>query len=636
MFHSGIVSEWLLVTQVVGYTASTVIVLLLAALVRRAARFEDARPYALLVWAILLWNAGNLVAAAGVLLGVPFDSGLVGIAMFAAFCGAALSPAGALIMWHGVDRPSGGSMWLAHFSLAVGMLLIALLGAPKILGGASASEHLLWNLLAYHVALFFGIGGWKFYRSGRTTLASRLGIGMAGLGALVVGVSVFLEKGIMPSEPPAVLSLGIGRQVATHVMTLGALLFLARFRLADVFIRQSLRMIAAVLLGVMCASVLARLPTDASPLAGGSMMAVTFVAGALAIAALLLSFAAVDRLIVSIVDRWLFRQPDYERALTRLRDELAGARDRTALHEHAARFVRETMALQHARVTPAALAMKDANVVIVPVPTADGAQDLLEATPRWDHPTLLGREVQFLRAAATTLGHRLDAVSREQEEIDRLTREADLQRQVSEATLRALQAQINPHFLFNTLNTIADLIQEDPAGAEAMTLRLAEVFSHVLTNGHRPLRSVRDEMEFLRTYLTIEEARFGDRLHVTFVVEPAAEHAIIPSLILQPIVENALKHGLSRKVGSGHLTISAICDHDDLLLSVEDDGVGPSAPSTPHRATPSTGVGLRNIAERLDTLYADRASVRFEPASRGGTVVTVRLPLHAHDQEPVG
>jgi two-component system LytT family sensor kinase len=302
------------------------------------------------------------------------------------------------------------------------------------------------------------------------------------------------------------------------------------------------------------------------------------------------------------------------------------------------------MALQDVRLMPAAAVTNDVSVVTIPVQTSAGVQDVLEATPRWDHPTLLDREVEFLRAAATTLGHRIDAVRREQGEIDRLTREADLQRQVSDATLRALQAQVNPHFLFNTLNTIADLIQEDPAGAEAMTLRLAEVFSHVLSNGHRPFSSVREEMDFLRTYLTIEEARFGDRLHVVFAVDPAAAHAVIPSLILQPAVENALKHGLSRKIGSGHLTISAVVEGDELQLSVEDDGVGPStslgtSPST-HASSPrslrTNGVGLRNIAERLETLYADRASVRFGPAPLGGSVVTVRLPLHAHDQEPVG
>ncbi len=667
MRHTGVISDWLLVSQVVGYTVSTVIVLLLAALVRRAARFDDACAYGLLVWSVLLWNAGNLVAGVGMLVGVPFEAPLVHTAMVVALSGAALSPAGALFMWHRLERPSAASIWLVRASFSMGVILTLWLWTQHALG-SPLKDTLLGPLIGYHTSAFFVLGAWVFYR-GRTTLASRMGIGMAGLGALGVGLSVLLEKGVSPIEAGTNTTLfEVTRQISTHLMTLGALLFLARFRFADVFIRQSLRMIAAVLLGVLCAVGLARPSIAATPFAATQGPAIALVLGTLAVAALLLSFTAVDRLVVAVVDRWLFQQPDYDRALARLRDALAGERDRAALHERTTRLVRDTMTLQDLRVASNVAVTKASPVVTVPVQTSDGAQDVLEATPRWDHPTLLDREIEFLRASATMLGKRLDAVCREQDEIDRLTREADLRRQVSEATLRALQAQVNPHFLFNTLNTIADLIQEDPAGAEAMTLRLAEVFSHVLTNGDRPFSSVHEEMEFLRTYLTIEEARFGDRLHVAFAVDPEAAHAIIPSLILQPAVENALKHGLSRKIGSGHLLISAIVDGGELQLSVEDDGVGPStslrtSPSTSLRASPSTslrtspstllraspstrapaarslrtgGVGLRNIAERLETLYADRASVRFGPAARGGSVVTVRLPLHAHDQEPVG
>ena len=128
------------------------------------------------------------------------------------------------------------------------------------------------------------------------------------------------------------------------------------------------------------------------------------------------------------------------------------------------------------------------------------------------------------RARAT-----LDALRREEEAVERQSREALLEQQVTEAELRALRAQINPHFLFNCLNTIADLVVRNPARAETMTLRLAEVFRHVLDHSSRPLTSIRDEIEFLRTYLYIEEARFGDRLQVKIEVEPGLEREQIPS-----------------------------------------------------------------------------------------------------------
>ena len=148
---------------------------------------------------------------------------------------------------------------------------------------------------------------------------------------------------------------------------------------------------------------------------------------------------------------------------------------------------------------------------------------------------------------------------REREAIERQSREALLLQQVAEAELRALRAQINPHFLFNSLNTIADLIVRDPLRAEAMTLRLASVFRHVLAHSSRSMTTLREEMEFLRTYLYIEEARFGTACTSPSMWLPDAAGQPIPSLILQPLVENAMKHGLGPKPGPGqHLDLGAI------------------------------------------------------------------------------
>jgi len=203
--------------------------------------------------------------------------------------------------------------------------------------------------------------------------------------------------------------------------------------------------------------------------------------------------------------------------------------------------------------------------------------------------------------------------------VERRSREAVLLQQVTEAELRALRSQVNPHFLFNSLNTIADLIVRDPPRAEAMTLRLAGVFRHVLANTSRPLTSIRDEMDFLRTYLSIEEARFGDRLQVEFDVPADAAALQIPSLILQPLVENALKHGLAPKPGPGHLWISARLQPSQVTLLVEDDGMG-------LRTSQSPGVGLANVTDRLRTLYQDRAGLRLEPREAGGTRASVTIP----------
>jgi two-component system, LytTR family, sensor kinase len=273
---------------------------------------------------------------------------------------------------------------------------------------------------------------------------------------------------------------------------------------------------------------------------------------------------------------------------------------------------------------PAALlegeTVERAGEVLVPMTTGGRVTHLLVASPGPARPGLVSHDLDYLRAIAALFGNRLDELAREREAIGRQSREALLVQQVTEAELRALRAQINPHFLFNSLNTVADLIVRDPARAETMTLRLASVFRHVLAHSSRPLTTVRDEMEFLRAYLYIEEARFGDRLRVEFAVDAAVEGEPVPSLILQPLVENALKHGLGPKPGPGHLSISAREEGGFLRLRVEDDGVGLGG------RRGSQGLGLANVAERLATLYQDRASVTMEAREGTGCRVTVLIP----------
>jgi len=242
---------------------------------------------------------------------------------------------------------------------------------------------------------------------------------------------------------------------------------------------------------------------------------------------------------------------------------------------------------------------------------------------------------------AAHFGSRLDSLRLERESVERQSREALMLQQLTEAELRALRAQINPHFLFNSLNSIANLIMTNPGLAENMTLRLARVFRYVLAHSSQPLTSIHEEIEFLRAYLQIEEARFGNRLRVEFDVAPEVALEHIPSLILQPLVENALKHGLGPKPGPGRLWISAQAHGDQICLKVEDDGLGPgfgapteingsrlSSRGNGHRSPfiRAEGFGLANIAQRLTTLYQERAQIRLEARETGGTRVIVLVP----------
>jgi two-component system LytT family sensor kinase len=194
--------------------------------------------------------------------------------------------------------------------------------------------------------------------------------------------------------------------------------------------------------------------------------------------------------------------------------------------------------------------------------------------------------------------------------------------------LRALRAQVNPHFLFNSLNTIAALISAEPAVAETITVKLASIFRHVLLQADRPLCKFIDEITFLKAYLGIEQIRFGERLEVVFQVDGGLYEAVIPSLILQPLVENAIKHAVTPKVGRSHLKIEGRRRGEQLAISVEDDGAGSKSslvrPTTGNER--STGVGLKNVRERLAVMYGPSAQLSFVEVPGGGSRFTIEIP----------
>lgn len=197
---------------------------------------------------------------------------------------------------------------------------------------------------------------------------------------------------------------------------------------------------------------------------------------------------------------------------------------------------------------------------------------------------------------------------------------AQLQGQLARAQLAALKMQINPHFLFNTLNSIAVLVRKgDAAGADEMLGRLSDFFRQTLMQYERQTVTLRQELALLEQYLAIEQVRFGERLHITWQVAPDCLDVEVPVLILQPLVENAIKHGLARKVGECTLQISARQSAQGIVLQVSDDGAGVDA------AAHGAGVGLRNVQERLRALYADRCSFEFSSRPGRGTVVAIAL-----------
>ena len=182
------------------------------------------------------------------------------------------------------------------------------------------------------------------------------------------------------------------------------------------------------------------------------------------------------------------------------------------------------------------------------------------------------------------------------------------------ARLLALQSQMNPHFLFNTLNTIAALIRHDPAAAERTVGNLAGVLRRTMGRSEQLVTTVDDELAYVRAYLAIEEERWRDRLTIHWEIEEGAGDYSVPPFVLQPLIENALKHGLAEMIEGGTITVRIETRDGRLLLSVEDDGVG-----FPPRFT--EGIGLGHVRQRVRFHAAAQGSVRVEPVERGARVV---------------
>jgi len=211
------------------------------------------------------------------------------------------------------------------------------------------------------------------------------------------------------------------------------------------------------------------------------------------------------------------------------------------------------------------------------------------------------------------------------------------ERLLLQARMVALQNQINPHFLFNTLNTISSLVRFDPDGAREMILKLATILRRLLnsTDSFVPLR---DEVEFIDNYLDIEVVRFGhDKLRVLKELDPASLEVLIPSMLLQPLVENCIKHGLTPKVEGGSITLRSRLIKSRLVIEVEDDGVGMGAAHLLEKPDGfgSTGIGMANVAERLKVLYGDAAKMMIESHDGRGTQIRLRLPVLPNSDELV-
>jgi two-component sensor histidine kinase len=395
----------------------------------------------------------------------------------------------------------------------------------------------------------------------------------------------------LTTDMPAALRLAIDL-IARHWTIPWSILIavsLAQAHYADVVAKRSLWLLASVIVAtVLSTSVIAVAP------------GLPLLAAVMVLSALMLVAPQFIRAIDALVDKAILSRPDYAVASRTLSDAFRRATTADEAIESALASVRTTLHVD-----------------------AHYSDDQLTITPTHEARTLMQPELAFLVSVRAELDHRLEALRFEAEQRALLVREERLKRLLTEAELKALRTQVDPHFLFNTLNTIADLISTNPEQAERMTERLAECFRYALAKHSRDLSTLDEELDFARHYLGIEQVRFGDRLRVQLSRGDATGSEAIPSLLLQPLLENAIRHGLAPVREGGCVSVHAHREGEQLHLRIEDDGVG-------LRANRTAGVGLRNVQDRLRTLYAQAAEFVIGERPGGGTLIKIVIPQHAH------
>ena len=283
-----------------------------------------------------------------------------------------------------------------------------------------------------------------------------------------------------------------------------------------------------------------------------------------------------------------------------------------------------------------ALLSAGASMVEAPVLVWLGASPLPGASWRALVPVLLaytfhGGVIQYWAVVAiqALLRSRQRALAREREALELQMGRTELARQLTASQLSALKMQLQPHFLFNTLGAIMVLVQQGQRReAEAMLARLSDLLRLVVDEVHMQEVPLWRELEFLRLYLSIEEVRFQDRLRVRIATEPHLSDAMVPHMVLQPIVENAVRHGLGQSEEAVGIDIEARQNDGQLVLTVSDDGRGSAEGALKRR-----GVGLTNTENRLTALYGVAGSLLVERRAPRGVRVTVALPFHGEEGE---
>jgi hypothetical protein len=393
-----------------------------------------------------------------------------------------------------------------------------------------------------------------------------------------------------------------------------------RFALADLFLKNALTLIALVALAFAGYSIVASLP-DPGPLTVGVLLGLWVGTAVI--------YPWLRRTIVRFVDTVLLGRGDY----AQLRGEIATGVLAEETVEGALDVVRDRLAralgvrgVRWIEATDSA-PLEGSWTVQVPVHTTDEPGYLLLVGELEAGRRLLSDDIAFVEYTASVVGRRVDAIRITGERFERRLREEEMLKLAAEAELRALRAQVNPHFLFNALTTIGYLIGTSPSRALQTLMRLTGLLRGVLRS-EGEFTTLGREIELVEHYLDIERERFEERLRVSIDVPQSLRGVRVPSLIVQPLVENAVKHGIARSVDGGNVVLTAVLAASPgspprLVLTVRNTG----APLVIRRSTSGEGVGLINVERRLAGHFGHEATLTLVRSHDGWTVATIDLPV---------
>jgi len=406
-----------------------------------------------------------------------------------------------------------------------------------------------------------------------------------------------------------------------------------RFVLLDAFVRFLANVLLAALLTFAVIRLTFQWISIDQRVSGNPLYSALLLIG---VCLLLIAFALLRSQIQQWLTRVVFRRPDLNKALHEMQSRSVLFADESAFLDWAASELARFMRTERAEIVTETTCrhLLPGPDLLFPVPASDLPALRQSTNFAWAEAVVPLRlahgDVRYLLLGRRHGGRRY--LSEDLQSLGRLTtmiveqverfRNLEMQRLVSQAELRALQSQINPHFLFNALNTLYGIIPRDATGARKTVLNLAEIFRYFLQS-ERSFIPLSEELEIVKAYLEIERLRLGPRLEVHIDVDSAALPILIPILSIQPLVENAIKHGLAAKPGPGLLILRATISHDELSITVEDDGLGLNASSNNKSGA---GVGLANVKRRLQLCFGPDADILID-SSPDGTKVQFAIPL---------